>query len=334
MAQLMDLSIIISVYQVEKYIHTCMESIFRQGLSDDRFEVIIINDGTKDKSMEAISDIVSQHSNITIINQGNQGLSVARNNGIAAAKGEYLLMPDPDDLLIENSLPILLEKALETKVDLVVADFLEMNDEEIDGLHGKMPAQPAFKMREKSGAELFLEDLNPYQCYVWRTLFRRAFILDQKLSFVPGVRFQDVPFTHECYLKAHRCLRVSTLLNIYRKGRVGAATAAFSLKKAHDYCIVIGKTWQLTHIQGLQPEVVKKIKDDVYISFSILLYSTLYSIKSFSDQLQILNDLNDKVPDLYFTSDILQRLESYLFKSCPSFYLRVRRWHCKWQHRH
>lgn len=132
------------------------------------------------------------------------------------------------------------------------------------------------------------------------------------------------------YLKAHRCLRVSTLLNIYRKGRVGAATVAFSLKKAHDYCIIIGKTWQLTHIQGLQPDVVKKIKDDMYVTFSILIYSTLHSIKSFYDQLQILNDLNEKAPNLYFTGSIRQRLESYLFKNCPSFYLRVRRWHWKW----
>ena len=119
-----QLSIIVPVYNVERYIRPCMESIFRQGLNDDDYEVIIVNDGTQDRSMEVIQDIISQHNNVTVINQENQSLSVARNNGIAVAKGEYILMPDSDDLLIENSLGVLLEKALESKADLVVADFL------------------------------------------------------------------------------------------------------------------------------------------------------------------------------------------------------------------
>ena len=136
---MIPLSIIVPVYNVEKYIRPCIESIFRQGLDEDCFEVIIINDGTKDKSMEAIADIISQHQNITVIHQENQGLSVVRNNGIAVAKGEYILMPDSDDLLIDHSLPKLLEAALYTKADLVVADFLEMKDEEIDKMNGNLP---------------------------------------------------------------------------------------------------------------------------------------------------------------------------------------------------
>ena len=104
------LSIIVPVYNVERYIRPCLESIYRQNLDDTDFEVIIINDGTKDRSMEVIADLISLHDNITVINQENQGLSVVRNNGIALAKGEYVLMPDSDDLLIDNSLPIILSR--------------------------------------------------------------------------------------------------------------------------------------------------------------------------------------------------------------------------------
>ena len=107
-------------------------------------------------------------------------------------------MPDSDDLLIDNSLSILLEKALESKADLVVADFLEMTDEEIKCLDNV--AQKYLKVKEKTGEQMFLEDLNPRQCYVWRTLYRRAFIQENNLTFIPGVCYQDVPFTHECYL--------------------------------------------------------------------------------------------------------------------------------------
>lgn len=76
--------------------------------------------------MEMIADIIQQHKNITVVNQENQGLSMARNNGIAIAKGEYILLPDSDDLLVPNSLKPLLKKALETKADMVVADFIKI----------------------------------------------------------------------------------------------------------------------------------------------------------------------------------------------------------------
>ena len=194
----MDLSIIVPVYNVEKYIRACIKSIYKQGLDEECFEVIIVNDGTPDRSMEVITDIISQHSNIVVINQENQGLSVARNNGIAAAKGEYILIPDSDDLLIENSLKPLLEKALETKVDLVVADFLTMTDEEIDDFNKKEFKQPEPHFKKIVGEQIYLELLNPRQCFVWRTLYRREFLVTEDLRYYPSIRYQDIPFTHEC----------------------------------------------------------------------------------------------------------------------------------------
>ena len=172
----MDLSIIIPVYNVERYIRSCIESIFKQGLDDNRFEVIIVNDGTQDQSMDMITDIIKQHNNILIINQANQGLSVARNNGISVAKGEYILMPDSDDLLIENSLLPLLESVLKSQADLIVADFIGMTDEEIENTNVSLIQKKEYNYIEKTGEELFLQDLNPYQCYVWRSIYRRNFL--------------------------------------------------------------------------------------------------------------------------------------------------------------
>ncbi len=225
-----SLSIIIPVYNTERYIRPCLESIFRQGLDERCFEVIIINDGTKDNSIGVIQDLISQHTNITLIEQENQDLSVVRNNGIAMATGEFILMPDSDDLLIDNSLAPLLDAAISTKADLVVADFLRLKDEEIEIEMHRAHHQKEFSYEEKTGERLFLEDLSPYQCYVWRTLFRREFLLENQLKFVPGIYIQDVPFTHECYLKAKKCLRTPWLLNIYRVGHE-SATFCFNQKK-------------------------------------------------------------------------------------------------------
>lgn len=316
-----QLSIIVPVYNVEKYIHACMESIFRQGMDDKVFEVIIVNDGTQDRSMEVIQDIISQHDNITVINQENLSLSVARNNGIAVAKGEYILMPDSDDLLIDNSLSILLEKASESKADLVVADFLEMTDEEIKRLDNV--AQKYLKVKEKTGEQMFLEDLNPRQCYVWRTLYRRAFIQENNLTFIPGVRYQDVPFTHECYLRAKKCLRVSRLLNVYRKGHA-SATYSFNKKKAHDLITVIAGTWKLRKIEGLSPAVLLKLEDDVFTSFSLLIYFMLYGMKDAKERQEVFQDLNNTVPDLNFSNGRKQKMTWFLYKHSPKLYFALR----------
>ena len=144
-----------------------MESIFKQGLDENDYEVIIVNDGTPDKSMEMITDIIVAHQNIHVINQENQGLSVARNNGIAAAKGEYIQFLDSDDLLIDNSLPYLINKATSSKADLVVADFIIMNDEQISQINNKPIVQTDGTIQERINEELFTYDLNPHFCFVW-----------------------------------------------------------------------------------------------------------------------------------------------------------------------
>lgn len=315
------LSIIVPVYNVEKYIRPCLESIYRQNLDEAVYEVIVVNDGTEDRSMEMIADIISQHSNITVLNQENLSLSVARNNGMAKSKGEYVLMIDSDDLLIENSLAVLLELAISTKVDLVVADFLVMADEEID--HIKTVPQKDLRIKEKSGDELFLEDLNPRECYIWRTLYRREFLMNNQLTFIPDIRYQDVPFTHECYLKASKCLRVSWLLNIYRRGHE-SATSSFNMKKAKDLCISIASTWKLRSHDGLTPQVSKKLNNDIFESFTLLIYLTLYGIKNGKDRKEIFAFLRSEVPDLYFSNGLKQKVTSWLFSLSPTFYFSIR----------
>lgn len=315
------LSIIVPVYNVEKYIRPCIESIFNQGLDDNCFEVIIVNDGTKDKSMEMITDIVKQHNNITIINQENQGLSVARNNGIAKAKGEYILMIDSDDLLFNNIIARLLPLTNETKVDLLVADYLKMNDEEINRYN--YSPQLDFKIKEKNGNELFIEDFNPHESYVWHILYRRLFLIENHITFIPNIFYQDVPFNNECHLKADKCIKVSCLLNIYRTGRLEAATQSFNKKKALDYCIVIKNTWKLKSLA--KRNVLKKLQDNIYTSFRSLVYFTSHDIKDPIERKQIIDYLKQIVPDLYFNNGIRQICISYMYRVMPHTLINLRR---------
>ena len=318
----MDLSIIVPVYNVEKYIRTCIESIYKQGLDEDSFEVIIVNDGTPDRSMEMITDIIAAHQNIVVINQENQGLSDARNNGIKVAKGEYILMPDSDDILIENSLKPLLEKAMETKVDLVVADFLSMTDQEIDDLYNKEFKQPEPQFKKIVGEHIYLELLNPHQCFVWRTLYRREFLVTENLTSYPGIRFQDIPFTHECYLKASNCIRTNILLNIYRKWP-GSATNAYKFENSRHFITAIALTWQLRQIEGLSSNLLYKIEENVYISLRSMIYDTLHGIKNKKDRYVLMNYINFQAPDLNFTHSIQQRLITMMIKKTPHFFINI-----------
>jgi glycosyltransferase involved in cell wall biosynthesis len=318
----MDLSIIVTVYNVEKYVRSCIESIFKQELDEDRFEVIIVNDGTKDRSMEMIDDIIQQHKNITVINQENLGLSVARNNGIAAAKGEYILKPDSDDLLIENSLMPLLEKALETKVDMVVADFLSMTDEEIDNFYKEDFQQPELQFKKIVGEQLYLDVLNPYHCYVWRTLYKREFLVTKDLIFYPGIRYQDIPFTHECYLKANNCICSNIRLNIYRKWP-GSSTNAYKIDNSKHFITAIAITWKLRQIEGLSSNLVYKLEDNVYISFRTMLYDILHSIKGKNDRYVLMNYINFQAPDLNFTHSIQQKLITFMVKKMPHLFINI-----------
>lgn len=324
------LSIIIPVYNVEKYIRPCIESIFNQGLDDVDFEVIIVNDGTKDKSMEMIADIISLHHNISVINQDNQGLSVARNNGIAAAKGEYILMPDSDDLLINNSLKPLLIKALDTKADLVVADFLQMSNEEIEAMkNNPLKLNEELKIIEKTGEQLFMENANPRQPYIWKILFRKGFIIQHQLKFHPGIYAQDKPFFYESYLKAKKCLISTRPIYIYRKHTDGVS---FCMKDkfAKDYCYAIGMMWSLSNLDTLKPKIRDRMHDHIYMTVSSLVCRLTYELKDKNKSIEIIDYLNTVAPELRFYHGTKQRLISFLLRNMPHTYIRLRFMYAKY----
>lgn len=326
----MDLSIIIPVFNVEKYIRPCIESVYQQGLNDADFEVIIVNDGTKDHSMEVIADIIQQHSNIIVINQENLGLSMARNNGMAKATGEYIMFIDSDDLLIENSIPYLLHKAISSKADLVVADFMKMNDRQIVQFPITPFKQKDGKTLEKTGKELLLQDLNPHSCHVWRTLYSNHFLTQNNIKFIPNICYEDIPFTHQCYLKAKVCLRINWLFLIYRKGH-SSITSSFNKKKGIDYCFAIAEIWKYSNEENLDHQIIKKLRDDSFVHYSVLVYSlTTNSKTSLSEKMYVINHLKKYAPNMSFQNGTKQKIVTFLYQKIPTTYIILRTVYAKY----
>lgn len=321
---MLSLSIIVPIYNVEKYVHSCLESIFRQGMTDDTFEVILVNDGTPDHSMEVISDYIQAHHNIKIIEQQNQGLSMARNNGMQKATGEYLIFVDSDDMLIDYCLPPLLKKAVESEIDLLIADYCEIDKKGICNCNQQADSNSISYLTEKTGEESFLNDLSPYDCHVWHNIYRRKFLVDNNIKFIPNIIYEDIPFTHECYIKAKKCLIINYPMYFYRKGHAQSITSHFTKKSGLDYVTAIAKTWELTYTKGLSPKVIFKLKENVFTCFSFMIYCITHNIPNSNDRINIINHFKQIAPNIHFRNGIKQRIVDLMIWEMPSLYLYLR----------
>ena len=317
----MDLSVIVPVYNVEMYIRPCIESIFKQGLDDTDFEVIIVNDGSTDHSMEMIEDIITQHNNITVINQKNLSLSVARNNGIAKAQGDYILMLDSDDLLIVDRLKPILKIALASKADIVTTDYKQLDDTEIEEFIKKTPPtiQKDLKSIESKGTDLIYECLIPY---CWRHLFRRKFIESNHITFIPGIISQDVPFVNECFLKASKCIRAEWAMIIYRYRETSVSFSPYNVEKAKNFSVAIARIWELSKMEGLSSTTRRKQTDIVFRYFQSLTFKITYGhIKDVAQIIAIADYIKLLAPDLEFKNGLIQKFYTFMYHHVPHTFL-------------
>lgn len=184
------LSIIIPVYNVEKYIGKCLSSIYMQNIDTSLFEVVVVNDGTPDDSMSIVQSYVDRYSNIRIISQTNQGLSVARNNGILQAQGRYVWCVDSDDWLIDGSLNIILSQ-LDSDYDVLKVLLRRVKEEDgsyTDDNYNKY----LIDKTEVIGKDFLFDEgsFAPAQSLIMRRDFVRKF----NLSFYPGIYHEDGEF--------------------------------------------------------------------------------------------------------------------------------------------
>lgn len=201
-------SVIIPVYNTELYLKECLQSVCRQSLTD--IEILCINDGSTDGSLSILEFYAVQDSRIRIISQTNQGLSVARNEGIAAAKGQYIQFLDSDDMLERNALEYLVKKMEQDKLDVFYFDARTVFDTK--ELEQEKNGYKTYYHRENhyqqivDGKRLFVELMKddafrPNACL---QLIRRDFLIQSGVTFIPGIVQEDNAFTAELILHAHR----------------------------------------------------------------------------------------------------------------------------------
>lgn len=196
-------SVIIPVYNVEDYLEECLESIVNQSLKE--IEIICINDGSTDNSLEILNRYASNYDNVKVFSQENKGPGASRNKGIDLAEGEYIYFMDSDDILELNALEELYQISKEKETDFIMFKLISFDDETKEKSTQKYYDMK--KLKNMVGENVFsYKDLGEYVFYLAVSppgKFFKASFLDN-LRFPENILFEDKLFFVNAIFKAER----------------------------------------------------------------------------------------------------------------------------------
>lgn len=269
----MKLTIIIPIYNVEKYVNGTLSSIYCQGADENQFEVIVVNDGTPDNSMAIVETFADVHSNLVIINQENQGLSAARNTGMRVAKGDYIWVVDSDDSITENSISQALGQI--TRHPDVEMFCFDLNEQWGDKF------TPTTLFSKPSYCKYYAEVHDGYffcrklpTGIAQRFLFSKSFLQKYELEFTPGIYHEDQDFLIRCYTKAHSVLPLRRIWYNYNIRESGSITSTFKMKRFHDTLWIIKNFRKLSESSSSYKETT--ILEEGVFSLSYGLLTSTY----------------------------------------------------------
>ena len=224
---MVEVSIIVPVYNTGKYLKRCMDSLIHQTL--ENIEIICINDGSTDNSHEILEYYASKDERIKIINQANMGLSSARNRGIGSAIGEYIGFVDSDDWVDRDFFEKLYYAAKKYNADIAAASILQD-----DGVDSKtfvsLSSEAVFSSAEKKYKACNI----PRRCYVWNKIYKRESYLNTKEEFPVGRNYEDIIWTHIVIHKLNRLVTVPKTYYYYNDDNLHSICKSFSKKNEDD----------------------------------------------------------------------------------------------------
>lgn len=224
------LSIIIPVYNVEKYLPKCLGSILEQPFKD--LEVICVNDGSTDGSLDVLQKIKKNDDRVVIIDKKNEGSGIARNIGLSTAQGEYVYFIDSDDWLEANVLAKIIAKADELQTDILVFGGLSYyNGKGQNGAYSKNKLPKKYFGKVVSAKDI-KKDIFKFPSTAWTKLYRRSFLIKNEIKFQNIRAGQDqLPFFHSM-ITADRIAILPENIYCYQKNREGSVT---SVKKKKSF---------------------------------------------------------------------------------------------------
>lgn len=301
-------SIILPVYNVDKYLSECLESAINQTL--DSIEIIAVNDGSTDSSLEILEQYRDKHG-IKIINQENKGLSEARNTGLREAKGEYVYFLDSDDYIDLDSMRYCYEKCKKNELDIINFDAISFKDNknsqiDLDEDYNRANIIESEKVYTGEDYYNYLMKNNAYRQPVWLNMYKRTFLIENNLLFYPGLIHEDELFTKITYLKCSKIMYIANQFFFRRVRENSIMTTNISINKVESLIIIIENIYD--YYKNNQANLSNETKNNItkYLESlsSIALTRNLIMNGSYEEKLilknKIINCINDR-PELQST---------------------------------
>lgn len=227
-------SIIVPVYNTEKYLPQCVSSILGQTFGD--FELLLIDDESPDGSGALCDGYAEKDPRVRVIHQKNGGLSNARNSGLKAASGEYILFLDSDDFWHRSdALELIRREFVSTGADVVLLKHHKLDVESSQLLSCSDPLRPEDLLGRSYGEQLSVcVSTQLYDTCAWNKAFRRSLMEGRDLFFTEGIIAEDIDWAARLALAASRISLVAEPVHTYRKGRPGAITTSLKLQNLID----------------------------------------------------------------------------------------------------
>ena len=289
-------SIIIPVYNVEQYLNTCVQSVLAQTFTD--FELILVDDGSKDTSGALCDELAQSDARIRVIHQENQGLSGARNTGINAATGEYLLFLDSDDWWTSSDcLQKIADRLAVTNVDVLSFNYRKSTDGQL--------SDPYFQ-----NAADAIEQTLPYLLDrgLWVTgacnkAIRRSLFAGDQLRFRRGITSEDIDWTLRLALCAESFDYLELCVFVYRQ-RSGSITHSVTLKSASCLCDNIAYCIELLEQADANKAAV--LRPFISYQYATLLFN--YASLKKADRRALTDRVRSMLPWLQYSNNAKVRL--------------------------
>ncbi len=251
----MKLSIILPVYNVEKFIPDCLQSLQAQDLLKEEYEIICVDDGSPDNSAQVIEEYQNKYPNIRLIRQKNGGVCAARNNGFQAAQGEYIWFIDPDDYIQANCLGSMLDKLYEIKADFLVFEYDEVQENSV------------FDKTLQSDIVIQLQKGYSSKGSAWQYVCRRAYLEEHNISFNGNLAYgEDYLWAFQVNYRKHVGIETSAPIYHYRQRTGSAMRSGNKVKQIrhmndmHALALIYGEEYERCQREELPKEVLKNIQ--------------------------------------------------------------------------
>lgn len=250
-----DISIIVPIYNAERYLNKCIESLINQTKKE--LEFILVNDGSTDSSEEIIKSYKDKR--IKYFKNKNQGIGKTRNFGIEKATGKYIIFLDSDDYLREDACQILYDKAETEQLDLVICNFYRVEEDIQEEI-----MIPEFKNTTLKENKNLLLDVN---LAPWNKLYKSNLLKKNQIKFVENLKYEDAPFVVEAMDKARKIGQVTECLNYYIIHKNSETTVRD--KKIFDIIEIVDKIRNYFSKRKEFTETVNKLSVRILTNYTI-----------------------------------------------------------------